>query len=391
MSRDDDHAAEYAEGFDDFHDLRDTDGDSEGDLGDGFDHDGTILRGWLDEMVEDMGTGPVPVTQAVRRGRTLRTVRRVKIAGAVVLVGLLGVAGSVLTVARPRITPAPPVKHAVVVNPVHRDVHNDAVFSGTVDGHPWSRTADATICTTLWGLDCSKEPHIARPDTPIEIGGSGDTKVSVLYDIEFRADIARVELSLTDGEQLSLTPASVYGGGLAMVVLPAGVGVATVSTYSAAGSLVAYAVAFHGPPGLASVETWYQPGQVPTEPTLVRTVSGRTPKGVAASFDIDEGPFGTCYVVEAAGRSTCLPLGFIESAMLTSPINDSDIWNSAGGTVGGDVDHVDFRLSDGRTITVKPVHVGSANVAIVFLDSDVRPKSVTEYDAAGHVLKQTAS
>lgn len=345
------------------------------------------LRHHLDDELNRLQPRPVPAEAVYGRARAIRHARRMRAAGALATAALLGTGLAVLNPVGLRLGAAGG-GNTVTVNAPHTDAKGRSVFSGSEEGKHWSVAVAPGACPSTgdFGVACSWGPG----DDPAEFAFSTSAGSATTYAVFFRSDIARIGMTLDDGEQVTLVPGTVRGHRVGLVVVPPKSGITRLDAYAADGSLVSYSIPFQAD-GIAHFAMWYQPDQTPSQPEASGTITGTTPKGQKASVGVRIGPFGFCYTVAqrptlgAPPTTTCRPLTALGSDDV--PPRSLD-WVALGGRVDGLTDHVDYELNTG-TVRVPVVYIGGYSFAVCFEDYGFSVLGKTTYDASGHVISHT--
>lgn len=290
------------------------------------------LRHHLDDELNRLQPHPVPTEAVYSRARAIRHTRRAWAAGALATAAVLGTSLPILGSGLRQ--SAAGGGNTVTVNTPHTDAKGRSVFSGSEGGRHWSVTIAPGECPST--EDFSEACNGAPANDPAEFGFSESTR-STNYAVFFRSDIARIDMTLGDGQEVTLLPATVRGNRVGLVLVPPKTAIARVDAYAADGSLVAYSIPFQTD-GVAHFAMWYKPDQLPTQPEASGTITGTTPKGQKASVDVRIGPFGFCYTV--AQRPLPNPMSTTNCVPLTSPGSD-DVpprnfdWVALGSRVDG--------------------------------------------------------
>lgn len=342
----------------------------------------------LDEELNQLQPRPVPSEAVYGRARAIRRKRRVWAAGAVATATVLGASVPVLGPTRLGLGhSAAGSGNSVTVNAPRTDTKGRSVFSGSEDGKRWSVAVAPGGCPSGgFAAACNGQPG----DDPAEFSYFASTGSPTTYAVFFRSDVARIDVALSDGEQVTLLPGTVRGNRVGLVVIPPKIAITRLDTYTADGSLVAYSIPFQTD-GVAHFAMWYRPGESAAQPEASGTITGTTPKGTKASVGVRIGPFGICYTVAqrptsgATPITNCLPLTTQESDDV--PPRNFD-WVALGGRVDGRADHTDFKMSTG-TIRVPVVYIGMYAFTVCFEDYGFTTVGRTTYDTFGNVLSYT--
>jgi len=351
--------------------------------------DEDVLQARLADEIGRIAPGEPPIDDVVRRGTTAIGRRRAAIASGLVVVGL----GAALFGYQPERVPAPAGqgRPAVTVDAPHRNAAGDPVWSGSVNGEPWTATVDQSSgCVMSFGI-CPGD--FSAPDEPLDLSASSDSVGPDKYVGTFRADTARIEVLLRDGERLTMEPVDVHGKRIVLFETPHAFGMKLVSAFAADGTEIAYSVPFNEPNAMSMAVTWYRPGDTPTQPEVSGQIASGTVDGQSWSVDVRIGPFGVCFLSTGTGAGTgagtdaaCSKL---DASAPMSPSNSSGIVNGVTwhySEVDGRVDHIDVVLSDGTTTRVTPTRLAGRSFASYVVSPDVRVVSTTSYDSAGRQL-----
>jgi len=153
-----------------------------------------------------------------------------------------------------------------------------------------------------------------------------------------------------------------------------------ITTVAAAGNEVDHGsvvrLSVFDPPGRPPVFGLWQDGQG-GPPTDTQVIAHGTTGGHAWKVTAYEGPWGTCFVTDPYGTD-CVP------AMLDT----TTILASAGGWTLGSaapgVASLRVTLSNGKTVTARPVGVGNEDLFAFPAGQGVSPARWTAYNASGH-------
>ena len=345
------------------------------------------LEHHLTHELDQLQPRPVPTEAVHGRARAIRRTRRVWAAGTLATAAVLGTGLSVLNPMGLRLS-ADGGGNTVTVNAPHTDAKGRSVFAGSEEGKRWSVAVAPGECPSHDGFAeaCSGSPG----NDPVELAAATSAGSTTTYAVFFRSDIARIDMTLSDGEQVTLLPGTVHGNRVALLVMPPKIGITRAGAYAADGRLVAYSISFQAD-GVAHLAMWYLPDETPMQPEASGTITGTTPKGQKASVDVHIGPFGFCYTVTQRPTPGAIPA--TNCRPLTAPGSDDvpprDLdWVALGGRVDGQANHVDFELSTG-TVRVPVVHIGGYSFAVCFEDYGFTVLGKTTYDASGQVIDHT--
>jgi hypothetical protein len=199
---------------------------------------------------------------------------------------------------------------------------------------------------------------------------------------EATQDVAYFIVNFTDGQQLKLLPVTV--GGHRYIAWMAPLSMA-----------IQYVVAHLGGPyvddGQIAVATPFeQPGQPPVfglwqdgqggPATDVKVIGHGTTGGHAWKVTAYTGPWGTCFVTDPDG-SECVPADLYTTAILgwgtVSPVE------RGFGSAAPGVAALRVTLSDGKTVTARPVIVGNEDLFAFPTGNGVSPTAWAAYNASG--------
>ncbi|ACU69079.1 hypothetical protein Caci_0124 [Catenulispora acidiphila DSM 44928] len=355
--------------------------------------DELALQRDLDEELNRLQPRPVPTEAVYGRARELRRTRRMWAAGVLATAAVVGTSLPILGSMGLRQNAAGGGQ-AVTVNTPHTDKKGRYVFSGSEEGKRWSTTVAPGDCPSSGSFNLNVACNASSGSDPAELSYAAPAGLPTTYAIYFRSDIARIDMTLSDGGQATLVPGIVRGNRVALVVIPPKIEITRVDVFAADGSPVGFSIPFQAD-GMAHLAMWYQPGQTPTQPEASGTITGITQKGEHASVGVRIGPFGICYTVAQRSTPGAVPITncrpFSAAASDDVPPNPPD-WVALGGLVDDRVDHVDFALTTG-TIRVQTVRIGAYSFAVGFADYSFTSLGETAYDASGHVIdrEQTPS
>ncbi len=348
--------------------------------------DEDVLQATLAEQIGRIAPGEPPVDDVVRKGRAARGRRRTAVASGLVVVGVGVALLGYQQVRGP--SHAGQGRHAVTLDAPHRNATGDLVWSGSVNGKPWSATVDQSRgCAWSWGA-CPGA--FSTPVDPFELSSTSDGIGPDKYVGTFRADTARVDVVLHDGEYLSLQPVDVNGQLVVLFATPHAFGMDSVTAFAADGTEIGYSIPFNQSNGTSMVVTWYPPGETPTQPEASGQIASGTVDGHGWSLDVRIGPFGVCFLSTETGTGGSVACSTLDAPAPMSPSQTSS--DGANGLtwhyseVDNRVDHIDVMLSDGTTTRVTSTRLaGRSFVAYVF-PPNIRVLSITSYDSEGHQL-----
>jgi hypothetical protein len=234
----------------------------------------SVLREQLAQACEPGGAlhrqGVVPEDAVIGRGRAMRTRRHIGYAGAalgIIAFAATGVAVVLPTsVAPPRENSSASVGHKVTVeqlDPKGQEITFDGdqawvVGTGQVDGAKWRLLLRWTSFTVSPGYgpqttELCTQLIVGSTDGDTDCGGVDDKSVGPQWPVALtgesqgggmpyfqlgsvRADVAKVQVDLADGESLSLQPVTADGKRYVAFVAPAGLDVSLLVAYDAHGT-----------------------------------------------------------------------------------------------------------------------------------------------------------
>lgn len=351
--------------------------------------------------------GHAPVDTVISDGRAFRAKRRAWWGSGLVAAAVVGVAAPLAVSGIGAQSPAAggygPV--SVTVDAPRTDGHGQPIFSGAVGGKAWTAKVASggpnADCYNGW-LCTRNYPAPADPAGVIFVGApepGAASRVAVI----FRTDVTSLDVTLADGDTLTLHPAEFHGIKLALFELPAGYLVDHVLAHTPAGDQTG--IPFHTPDGDNLLRQWYPAGTTP-DPAVHQAViaTGRGPRDSGSKYGVvgpdenwtataETGPFGTC-IVQHWGKiftSSCTPLQTEAPTRLPYlPIADPTMAQPLAAEVDPRVDHIDVVFDNGSHTTLRPVRVGGH--AFVGLMVPISPHVVDapSYDRAGHVIGDPA-
>jgi hypothetical protein len=347
------------------------------------------LRLRLDSALQEITPSPAPVAATLRRGKTIRTRRRIGVvAGLAAAVGIaLAAPGLVHQIVRQQ-----PIvrqqKWVLTVYPPGPHPSNGEIAWGTVNGKRWEigiPRSHGLQCLNIDGANssCEQPGRFSAPlQDPVAVRETTVGNGLVYEDGYVRADVGRVVIALDDGTKLTLHPYPVYGQRWVAFAVPSGLPIASATAYSAAGSELAYSI-----PLGDQFEAWLRPGQHGPGRVTYAIASGKV-NGVAWSDVVYVGPWGYCSVLQVPGTSgtSCLPP---QSRLVTGNNSFSGLSLIQGGaiiegTASPTVAYVVGTLSDGSTTRARAVDVGGPKFWDWSVPAGKRVRRVVFYSAAGH-------
>lgn len=367
------------------------------------------LRERLDACLSEIAPGPIPVDAVVGAGRRIRRRRGwasggIGASAAVVVAGALLVAlpghGLPTSAGNARHT------HSVEVNSSAHDQASALIGSGTVDGMPWQVGLDPASGGTYMQSVDGAPPSVAGliADLPTNAAGplgalaiTGESSYANLGEGFYLAyglvpsTVGKFVFDYPNGESVTVPAVSWHGREFVAFAGTSALPIARVTVYDGAGQETGYSIPFNdlAEPVIAS---WYRPGQVPTEPTATKTVSGIT-SGIAWSITLDTGPFGICVIrrlpprssetsscgqpVVPAANTIADALQFVGNSTLPPIIEDA---------INPEVASVEVTLTNGSTVRLPVWNVGAVKLVADVLPLGTTIETITSFDQAGKVL-----
>jgi hypothetical protein len=351
------------------------------------------LRGQLSAVLDDVTPRAAPTAAVKRRGKTIRTRRRVGIAAAL---GVAVVAAALVPGLLRQSKASGPVSHGhpnVTVQPVGRDAPRGLIAQGAIDGKPWRitlRWMGKNLCVgisaKLPDANCGAADAVATAGWPTILEAIGNGATNALYGIS-AGQVRQVNLVLSDGAVLDLRPVRFARHHWVGVELPAKLAVTRVVAYSRTGEL-AYAIPFTAVQGgLPSIEDWLRPGQ-PMPREFTRPIGSGVSAGKRWSVTIHAGPWGQCAVIDIPGDSGgggCWP-PTRQPGLVTGSGGPTDLPWSFVAAVRPKVRYLVLSLTDGTTRRVPTVQVGGLRFYALVIIRGPRIARWSAYDASGHRL-----
>ncbi|HEY6276663.1 MAG TPA: hypothetical protein VIX86_10060 [Streptosporangiaceae bacterium] len=343
------------------------------------------VRAWLGTALDDFAPGPVPLGVIVRKGKTAVIRRRLTVAYQLSL---------------PPPAPVAPVHYRVTVNPPGPGAARGLIASGRVNGRRWQvsgqrqrLSGQPSICFQApSGGTCNAggPPRASRAGVPAYLtNGIGLRPVVSIGTV--RDDVTYLQVTLSNGQRLTLHPVAIFGPGYARYVafaVPASTTVTQISAYAGHAEL-AYTVPFTAR-GQVETVSWLRPG-APAGPRPARYLVGSgNADGQRWSEYAYTGPWGVC-LVGAGSASMCSPTGIgqLTSGQAARLIMES---SGPGGTnfalvaASAVVSHLVVSRADGSTARVPAVPVDGARFAAFTSPPGNKVTHWVAYSAAGRRL-----
>lgn len=358
---------------------------------------GTGIDEDWEEMFADLGRfegGAIPVDTVLRRGEGIRSRRRVAGTAALSLAAVLSIGVPVLitgsadsgygaTAGGDRVYGASSTGPRVTVNPTPR-ADGKGHFSGTVDGKPWSVDYDNEHCLYItWSCGF---PDTYPGDDYASLTADTGPGQPADYVLFLKKDVARVTITLQDGEVLRMEAVPVVNLPVVLFSLPSGLGITKVDLFDAHGEEIAYSLPLNvkgnGTDGAASAGHWYKPGDaVLTQTGSVELLRGEL-AGQTIVMTASIGPSGPCVV--SRGNADCTFLGPVTGSERFAPASTGGL--TGDGLVGPNVDHMRLEFADGTSSPVTIKNLGGYRFFAYIVDRGKAVTAVIAYDAAGKAL-----
>lgn len=349
------------------------------------------LRGQLTAVLDDVTPPDAPTAAVKRRGKAIRTRRRVGVAaGLAVAVVAAALVPGLLHGPKPP-APANHKEPKVTVRDLGRHAPSGLIGLGSIDGKPWRITLSwqgGLLCVGTSGnlprAGCGDKYSYALA-WPVTLDGSGGSGVNALYGKVAR-QVQRVSIELSDGAVLNLHPVSFDRQRWIGVELPAKLTVTQAVAYSRSGVL-RYAIPFTAARGsLPSFQAWLRPGQ-PVPPTFTRLIGSGVSGGKRWSVALHSGPWGQCVVPAIPGDSGgggCWTAASRRPGLVLGTGSLNDGW--AVGVTRPGVSYLVFSMTDGSTRHVPVVRVGKVPYYVIVTLHGPAIAHWAAYDASGHRL-----
>jgi hypothetical protein len=219
-----------------------------------------------------------------------------------------------------------------------------------------------------------------KPAAFTELSNDGTTEVTVG---EATQDVAYFIVNFTDGQQFKLIPVTVGGHRYIAWMAPLSMTIQYVvahlgAPYNDSGQ-IAVAVPFEQPGQPPVFGLWQQDNQA-SPPPDAKVIGHGTAGGHAWKVTAYTGPWGTCFVTDPVG-SQCVPAD-LETTKVVGWADVIPVERGFGSAAPG-VASVRVTLSNGRTVTVRPVIVGNEDLFAFPTGNGVSPTAWTAYNASG--------
>ncbi|NUR60121.1 MAG: hypothetical protein HOV87_15880 [Catenulispora sp.] len=351
-----------------------------------------------EDMFVELGRfepGAIPFDAVMRRGKGIRLRRRLVGAGALALaaclvvlapVALRGGGGAGGPVSVEAGSARTGVAHTVQLSPPTYDPRSRIDFSGGVDGRRWSYKLGGPCGDP--GNRCMDLVGLVLPPVSLLLEPTRDGNVGI--SAEFGRETTRAVLTLTDGEQITLTGITAITTEPVAIVtdyfeLPSGVDVANIAAYGGwPDGLIAQADPRPLRSDVPTVVPWYRPDgkRLSLEAPKVRLAEGGSGES-AWTLDVEVGSWTNYFVyTDRSGshtqeRAAGLRIGSFAGATIPNGVS------AVYGLVSGNVRRVDVTFSDGSVTHVVPVVSGDRVYAGAVAPPGRTVVSVAQFDAAG--------
>jgi hypothetical protein len=346
----------------------------------------------LDCALDEITPSPAPVAATLRRGKTIRTRRRIGVAaGLAAAVGIaLAAPGLVQQIVRQE--PATRTTPVVTVYPPGPHPPSGQIAWGTVNGKRWQVTVHGAgtgplgQCIEIDETKGHSSPSCGQAMTATQDGsdllysaGFSDNGVFYQYGV-VQPDVARLVVALADGTKLTLHPYLLYGQRWVAFAVPVDLTIANGTAYSSKSEL-AYAIPYEN-----SFITWLRPGASGL-PRATYVIASGVLNGTRWSDVMHAGPWGYCSAIGQPGTSSdwCDPAQSV--AVMRNSYNSS-IGISGGGAImtgsaSPGVAYVIGTLSDGGTVRARAIDAGGPSFWAWVVPPGQRLRRVVFYSASG--------
>jgi hypothetical protein len=346
----------------------------------------------------------------MHRGKGIRVRRRIGVAaGAAVMVAAAAVLPGVLRTPAAHPTPISRLHYTVTVRPPAKGAPAGTIAQGITDGKNWR----LVLSGSRGNLTVQAEGQLSNPadladlfsatdmgpgSSPANLAGESSPAGPHNYEMLFgtlRADVARIEIRLPDGQVANLMPVRWAGYRWVGIVLPAGVRIAKAVAYDTAGAEVAYAI----PHAVTELSTWWAPRQAGPA-RVTKSIGAGTVGNVHWHVTAEIGPWGYCYAW-ANGDSGCSSSNsnpeVVPGGKMISYFSCSPLGNPSGGPdvaiafAARAVRTVVLRYSDGSSASFPTVWVSGGRVFAYVIPKHVHVTSSRELGATGQVVGATSA
>jgi hypothetical protein len=346
------------------------------------------LRGRLDAVLEAVTPSPAPVAATLRRGRTIRTRRRIGVAAG--LAAAVGIALAAPGLVRQIVRQPPAVpghKWVLTVYPPGPHPPTGEIAWGTINGKRWQISVDTFIARQAGqcldaiqtngqnsGPACAPPADLSQDPSPVIFSGLGiNGGVSYMYGL-VQPNVDHVVITLSDNATLTLRPYRLGRERWVAFAVPTSLTIASATAYSDRSEL-GYAIPYG-----ETFLTWLRPGERGL-PRATYMIGSGAANGVAWSVTLYIGPWGYCY---SFGTCTSSPdrtaeIGIYEGE---DSAGEVDIAESAQRPVA----YVVATMSDGSTLRVRAVDVAGLRFWAWAVPRGSQLRRVVLYSASGRQL-----
>ena len=269
------------------------------------------LRASLSTALDELDYGPLPLNSVISRGRTVVLRRRLTAAA-----GALAVAIAAIPVIAHQVgqtaQPATSTHYQVIVHPPGAKSPRGLIAYGRLSHRHWQITGAAqrfdgqmNVCFEAFGDDCQISPIPVARDKGVPADfemEAGSAPMALIADV--RSDVRFLQVSLNNGQIVTLKPVAVFGRSHAAwvaLVVPYPAAVTMITAYSAKGQ-VGYAIPFgHG--GTFSAMRWLAPGQSARPARATYKIASGEVNGKPWAEYAYVGPWGLVSAVPEPARS----------------------------------------------------------------------------------------
>jgi hypothetical protein len=346
------------------------------------------LRQRLSSALDEVTPSPAPLAATLRRGKTIRTRRRIG-----VVAGLAAAVG--IALAAPRLVHQmvrqPPIvrqqKWVLTVNPPGPHPPKGEIASGTINGKRWQMSVQGNgtgpngQCIEVdQGNPNSCAPRVTAsqdPSAAVNFNYFGQDGMSYVYGV-VQPHVARVVITLANGTNLTLHPYPRYGQRWVAFPVPAVLGIADAAAYSAHSEL-AHAIPFGD-----TFTTWLSPGASGL-PRATYVIGSGVLNGAAWSDVMHVGPWGYCPTMTLSGGTgqACISAPLEPGNSYYNELSDYTSGSIIEGTASASVSYVVGTLSDGSTIQAQAVDTGGPKFWAWAVPNGQRLRRVVFYSASG--------
>lgn len=357
----------------------------------------------LERAVGTITPREAPVDRAMRRGRGMRLRRRAAVAAGLAAVVAAGVVA--VPSLRHTVTERPAeARYTATVRPPGPHSPPGLIASGTVNGQRWQATVGkpgtggagpgqqfARVSGPAFGPDglISSGPALAPDSTePVSFNAMSSAPSQAQFGA-VRADVSYITVRLGNGILLTLHPVRVWGVREVAFAVPMGATITEATAYSRHG-VIATAIPFNYPGGMATFSAWLRPGQHGLSRVTGLIGAGRV-SGRAWSVAAYLGPWGICLEGGPPGTNAG---GCVST---TSPLGTSLMFREAGtpgvagGTAAAAVARVVANPAGGAPVQVRPVTVGPQKFFSFPLPDGTKAVRWKAYDSSGNVVASGTS